>query len=143
MIKLKDILKEIYTGSLPRYLYHGTFYPLVKSIQMKGLIPGGNGIQSYPFISGNEWVYLTNSKRLALDMVADAEGKEIPSEWFFDVALLTIDIKKINDKKLFEQDPYLEKVRQSTGEPYKTRSFRYKGIIPINAIINIERIKID
>jgi hypothetical protein len=144
MIKLKDIMLEIYKGSLPRFLYHGTFYPLVQSIQIRGLVPGGTVIQNYPNY-GRGGVFLTNKKELAKDFVLDSTNRKILDLWKNDIAILTIDIEKIDNKKLFEIDPNFgvisKKLTWREPKQYPTISFKYKGVIPPSAIVKVERLK--
>lgn len=144
MIKLKNIILEIYKGSIPKYLYHGTFYPLVQSIQVRGLVPGGTVLQNFPHY-GKGGVFLTNKKDLAKDFVLDSTNRKFLDMWKGDLAILTIDISKIDNKKLFEIDPNFGIIKKplTSREPrkYPTISFKYKGTIPPSAIVNVERLK--
>jgi hypothetical protein len=143
MIKLKNIMLEIYKGSLPHFLYHGTFYPLVQSIQIRGLVPGGTVGQNFSSY-GKDGVFLTNKKDLAKDFVLDSNNRKFVDMWKGDLAILTIDIEKIDNKKLFEIDPNFGIIKKplTAREPrqYPTISFKYKGVIPPSAIVNVERL---
>src|ERR1035437_1623118 len=133
MIKLRDILNEIYNGGIPRFLYHATVYELTPSIFEKGLLP--NGIEHHMY-ENNEWgVYMSPSKEFSIDMVrsADERSSNIPEEWFDDIVVLLIDTHKLNDKKLFKKDPHVDPKRKEDPQ-----SFLYKGIISPSAIMRME-----
>ena len=133
IIKLKDILNEIYKGGIPRFLYHATVWELTPSIFKKGLLP--NGIEHHMY-ENNDWgVYMSSDKHFSIGMVqsADEYSSNIPEEWFDDIVVLFIDTHKLNDKKLFEKDPHINSERKK--EP---KSFLYKGIIPPSAIMRME-----
>jgi len=123
-------LKEIYKGGIPRYLYHATFWELTPSIFEKGIVSGGT--QYINFIGNDPGVYLTPDKNLAVSFVETSENEEIPKEWFDEIVILTIDLRKLDNKKLFEKDPHW-----NVGKKV-SKSFLYKGVIPPSAVIKME-----
>src|ERR1035441_3279768 len=133
MIKLKDILNEIYNGGIPRFLYHSTVWPLTPSIIKKGLLPGG--IEYHMYENNELGVYMSPSREFAIDMVrsADARTSNIPEEWFNDIVVLLIDTHKLNDKKFFEKDPHVDPKRKEDPQ-----SFLYTWILPHSAIMRME-----
>lgn len=131
MIKLKSLINETYKGGIPRLLYHATFYELVSDILDDGILPGGKDIQNY---EGNEsGVYLTPDKELAISMVETTENENIPEEWLDEIVVLTIDLHKIDNKKLFEKDPHWNPSGKDA-----VKSFLYREIIHPSAILKIE-----
>lgn len=139
MIKLKDIIMEIYAGGIPRYLYHATFRNHIQSIKKHGLVVGGKGKVNYDwgFDEDKYGVFLSNDENLATSFVENSENKDIPEEWFDDIVVLTIDTFKL-DKRIFIKDPHMTYSSSSkTDKGYLPKSFIYKGNIPINDIKNI------
>ncbi len=68
MIKLKDIINEIYRDKLPRFLYHATWTGNLPSIKKHGLVPGGvnknfmneKGIDVAVYISNSKYLYINS-----------------------------------------------------------------------------------
>ena len=134
MIKLKNILNEIYEGGIPRFLYHATVRKLTPSIFKKGLLPNGIEYHMYKFSMEEPGVYMSSDKQFAISMVetADEDSSNIPEEWFEDIVVLFIDIHKLDNKKLFEKDPRFRGIEKDP------KSFLYRGIIPPSAIMRME-----
>lgn len=136
MVGGKYPLKEVYKGGIPRYLYHATFYNLLYPISQNGLKPGGGKFRAYPW--AERGVYLTPSKDLAISFAETAEGDNEGTyddfeEEFGKIVVLTIDLYKIDNKKLFEKDP-----QWNISGWKNAKSFVYKRTIPPAAIVNVE-----
>lgn len=140
MIKLKSLLKELLDrGSIPRLLYHGTFNQLAISIEMDGIIPGGNDVQNFTGIE--KGVYLGLTPEYAGSMVETSENENIPENWFGEIVIITIDTSKLDLTKL-DRDPNVapqeDEYDDSIPADETIHSFIYRGMIPKNAIVSID-----
>lgn len=131
MIKLKDLLTE--TQEVPKYLYHATFRPLVKSIKKSGIIPGGNDIRAFDWCDKN-YVYLTVSDGMAESFIDCAENDDIPEDWFGDYVILTIDTDKLDKTNLARDINF----NSSDEDEDNFSSYMYAGTIPTSAIVSYD-----
>jgi hypothetical protein len=122
MIRLADILKE----NAQQYYYHATYKPLLKKIKEKGLDTRDSKKAWDDSVPG--YVYLAKD----LDVAASyAETSDIvPESWLEQIIVLTIDASKLDSDKIFDD-------ANVTNE--STDTVEYRGVIPWDAIIKIEK----
>lgn len=113
-----------------KYLYHGTFKPLLNSIKQKGIIPGGVDHKNYDW-AGN-YVYLADDDSQALSFVECTENDNIPEDWYDQIIVLTIDVSKLDLRKLYWD-------RNWNPVECFVKSYQYDGIIPPEAIVDFSK----
>lgn len=121
-------LKE--TEDIPRYLYHATYKPFLKSIREKGL--GNIDKKMYSDSKGRGIVYLAKDPDIAYSYAENSEWveeRENPDYYYNNIIILKIDINKIDRNKLFDDENVRDDLDDSTIE--------YHGIIPFSAIVDI------
>jgi hypothetical protein len=125
MIKLSDIVKE---NNNPQYLYHATYKPLLKKIKDMGLDTRDSKKAWEDSIPGH--VYLAKDIDVAASYAESSEA--VPESWIDQIIVLTIDVSKLDSDKIFDD----QNVRNET-----TDTVEYRGVIPWEAIINIQKYK--
>lgn len=121
-------LKE--TENIPRYLYHATYKPFLKSIREKGL--GNTNKKMYSDSKGRENVYLAKDPEVAYSYAENSEWveeRDNPDYYYDNIITLKIDTNKINKNNLFDDENVRDNNDDSTVE--------YHGIIPFSAIVDI------
>jgi hypothetical protein len=128
MIKFKEILEEEISFENIKYLYHATYLPLLKKIKQYGLNTNKEFAKQIYEDSIPGIVYLAFDKDVAASY---AETSDIvPENWLEKIIILSIDINKLDKSKLFKD-------RNVQSE--STDTLEYRGVIPFNAIVNVER----
>ena len=97
---------------VPKYLYHATYKPLLKSIESKGL---GDTKRKNWDASESEVVYLADDIDVA-ESFAEA-SERVPDEWIDNIVILEIDTSNLDRKKF-----YVDRNNQSGG------TIEYHGI---------------
>ena len=124
-------IKETLKQPLLKRLYHGTFNALIPQIEKEGLVPGNKG-DMHNFADIEEGVYLANTPDQASGFVESSENENIPSEWFDEIVVITIDTSKLDPKK-FDIDPNIVWYKNEVPS-----TFIYRGIIPPSAFVEIK-----
>ena len=114
-------------------LFHATFSAFIPSIKAHGLVPGGIGYKLWE--DAEDGVYLSDDDNFAVSMTESTENANIPQEWFTQIAVLVIDLTKI-DKRLLGKDPNVSWY-PDYGKGITPQSFVYRGTIPPSAIKEI------
>lgn len=122
-MKLIDLLKELENGD---YLYHATYEPLLDKIKSKGLDTRDSKKAWEDSIPG--YVYLATDKDVAGSYAETSDY--VPEEWLDQIVILTVDASKLDRSKLFRD----QNVRNETSD-----TLEYRGVIPWNTIVNVER----
>lgn len=117
-MRISEITQNL---TLPNFLYHATYRPLLQSIKKHGL--GGDKAQSYWEDSKPGVVYLAIDPNIAESY---AEANDIvDDEWLEKIIILKISTEKLDKSKLFLDKNVLD----NTGD-----TVEYHGIIPSNII---------
>lgn len=129
---IRKIIKEETSVSIPRYLYHATFRPLLKKIKSEGL--GGMSSKQLWDDSEPGVVYLSLDPYVAYSYAETAfdDNEDIPESWEDKIIVLVIDTDNL-DSKRFSLD---RNVLDNEGD-----TVEYHGIIPfdsVNDIINTD-----
>jgi hypothetical protein len=106
---------------VPKYLYHGTFKPLLDKIKSEGLKIEGT-VKNYSD-SEEGLVYLAKTPEEAEAFAAVSET--VPDEWIDQIVVLKIDIDKL-DKNKVEEDPNVRDTEVMT--------YQYSQDIPPEAL---------
>ena len=123
-MKLIEILKSI--DSTPRYLYHATYKPLLKSIKEFGLDTTKSKKAWEDSIPG--YVYLALDSEVAASYAETSDM--VPDSYLDNIVILTIDTDRIDKSKLFMDQNVLD----NEGD-----TLEYRGTIPWSAIVNVEK----
>ncbi len=123
--------EDNYTKNIPPVLYHATWNPLIPAISNSGL---GAERELRNFDGIEDGVYLAENVQEAISFVEASENEEIPDDWFEQIVVCEIDTTKLDLTKL-KKDP---NILMLGGEDYAYRSFVYKAIIPLSAILAIK-----
>ena len=110
---------------IPKYLYHATYRPLLKSIWKDGLIPGGQDFRNFDW--AGKFVYLAQAPGNAESFVEVSENDDIPEDWLDEVVVLQIDTAGIKPELLAPDSNWNPSV---TPEDTNWQSYQYNGIIP-------------
>jgi hypothetical protein len=108
--------------TIPDFLYHATYKPLLKSIQLKGL---GNTTKTFWDDSKPGVVYLASDPDTAISYAESAET--IPDSWYDKIICLKIDTNSLNLDNL-----YIDENNQSNNDDVST--WEYHDIIPYKDI---------
>jgi len=122
MIRLKDLLKEE-IGSM---LYHATYKPLLKKIQVDGL--DTNKSKKAWEDSKPGLVYLATDPDVAASYAESSEM--VPDSYIDNIIILHIDTNKLDKSKLSID----RNVQDNEGD-----TLEYAGIVPWSAISKVER----
>jgi hypothetical protein len=123
MIKLSQILKQ---SSIPKYLYHATYKPLLNKIKVMGLDTRKSKTAWEDSVRG--YVYLANDVDVAASYAESSE--EVPEDWLEQIIILTIDTEKLDLDKLFDDS----NVRNESSD-----TFEYRGVISPDAIVKVQK----
>lgn len=94
-MKLEEVLQNV-----PKFLYHATYQPLMKSIMKNGL--GGKGSEKKKWSDSKPGiVYLAINKDIAESYAESSE--EVPEDWLEEIVILKIDTSNL-DKSKFQID---------------------------------------
>lgn len=131
MILLRNLLcEELHPTDIPSVLYHATFRPMVESIKKQGLTPSGNKYVNFDNLEYG--VYLGISPDYAISMVEASENNTIPSDWFDDIVVLSVNVSDLDLKKL-DRDPNVlpqdDEYNDETPPDDTVHSFIYKDVI--------------
>ena len=137
MISLKLLLIEN-IRYVPGVFYHATYLPLMKSIKDNGIVPGGIKYQNYPDFDPKLGVYLAEDDDLAGGLVWDATSDKVPLGWKKKIIILSINPKVLDLNKL-EYDPNMSYTEHESNDKGMSKSYVYKGVIPVSAIIDAKR----
>ena len=110
-----------------QFLYHATYYPLLKSIKKNGL--GGNGSEKKWEDSKKGVVYLAVSKEIAESYAESSD--EVSEDWLDQIVLLRINKTELDLDLLFID----KNVQDNNGD-----TLEYHGVIPFTKITIINEV---
>ena len=121
MIKTFDQFISESSVSIPRFLYHATYKPLLKKIKIEGLDTTKSKKNWEDSIPG--YVYLAIDADVPESYAETSEN--VHESWLDKIIILEIDTLKLDTSKLFLDQNVLD----SDGS-----TFEYRGVIPPDAI---------
>jgi len=117
---MEEELEEA-SGYIPKYLYHATYRPLLKSIKQNGL--GGSGAQAKYEDSQPGVTYLAINPDIAISYAETSDM--VPNEWLDDIVVLKIPTDKLDHTKLHID----RNVQDNKGD-----TLEYRGVIPFSSV---------
>lgn len=122
-MKFNKLVREITESleNIPKYLYHATYRPLLKTIKKIGLDTSVSKKVWEDSVSG--YVYLALDPDVAESYAESSE--EVSEDWLEQIVILTIDTDKIDKSKLFIDQNVLD----NQGD-----TLEYRGIISPDAL---------
>jgi hypothetical protein len=125
VVEEHKIYKEYFDdsgGTLPNFLYHATYRPLLRKIKKMGLDNRNTRRNWEDSIDGI--VYLALTPDIAESYAESSEV--VPDDWLDEIVILKIDVSKLDANKIFKD----RNVRNTDNT-----TFEYSGVIPPTAII--------
>jgi hypothetical protein len=110
-------------GEGPKFYYHATYKPRLKSILKKGLVPS---FKKKNWEDSEDFVYIDIDYNCAVSFCEESE--EVPDDWIDNIVVIKIDSSKL-DKSKIRIDPNIIGVDHS--------AFIYDGVIPPDAFIDV------
>ena len=114
--------------SVPKYLYHATYKPLLNTIEKEGL--GGTSAKRNWDFSEEGVIYLAIDDEVALSFAETADN--VKDDWLDEIIILKIDTTKLDKTRFFIDRNLLDDYDLDDD----FISFEYHGVIPFESVVD-------